>query len=61
MPELQDRFVCLTDLAQRRAVLVERLQQLEVRSDGIPCVEAQSLRGELQALDRELRLVAGSN
>jgi predicted trehalose synthase len=61
MPGRRETSPGLDDLAARRASLAETLRQVEDRSDGAAAAEAKRLRGELQALDQELRLVAGAS
>jgi hypothetical protein len=57
----REAYPGLDDLAARRAALVEHLQQLEARSEGIASGEVQRLRSELHQIDREMRIVAGAS
>jgi hypothetical protein len=61
MAERRDGYVCLAELTKRRATIAERIEQLEARVEGARVGEAQELRGELLALEREMRLIAGAS
>jgi hypothetical protein len=61
MAERWDGYVCLAELTKRRAMIAERIEQLEARVEGARVGEAQELRGELLALEREMRLIAGAS
>jgi len=61
MAERRDGYVCLAELTKRRAMIAERIEQLEARVEGARVGEAQELRGELLALEREMRLIAGAS
>ncbi len=49
----------LDELARRRAVLEDRLRQIELRGH-VGSEEEQGLRSELRSLERELAAVAGA-
>jgi hypothetical protein len=62
MPPLRDGLTRLEDLAQRRALLAEQLQQAEWRRRaGLDAEEPRELRGALQQVETELRLIAGAS
>jgi predicted trehalose synthase len=61
MTERRDTYCCLNELAERRLRLTERLQQSESRVEGWPAEEAERLRGELLALEREMRQIVAAN
>lgn len=62
MPPLRDGLTRLEDLAQRRAALADQLQQAEWRRRaGLDEREPRDLRGELQQVETELRLIAGAS
>jgi hypothetical protein len=61
MAERREGYVCLSELAKRRDMLAEQIEQLESRLEGGRAGAAQELRGELQQVEREMRLIAGSN
>lgn len=61
MAERREGYVSLSDLTKRRDRLAEQIEQLETRLEGGHAGAAQELRGELQQVEREMRLIAGSN